>query len=196
MSRGGLLTVMHASSPCTRPLPVERLGLRREIDARFPNTTRANDLYAMDLLESVVTQGAALRAASDAKALRALEPGAPAFARLARQYGEGLLRAREDLRNGQRFLALDASLPQLKKTLKPIDAGRLAATYASAGAVSRAYFKTRLTAALEKDSTYLDLVGYGDLLNTETDGRARGTRRRPARRAPPSKESIGTARRC
>lgn len=154
-------------------LPVERLGLRREIDTRFPNTTRANDLYAMDILESVVTQGTALRAESDAKALRAIEPGDPAFARLARQYGEGLLRAREDLRNGQRFLALYASLPQLKKTLKPIDAGRLAATYASAGAVSRAYFKARLTPAIEKDGTYLDLVGYGDLLNTETDGRAR-----------------------
>lgn len=154
-------------------LPIERSNLRREIDARFPNTTRANDLYAMDLLETVVTQGMALRAEADAKALRALEPVDPAFARLARQYAEGLLRAREDLRNGQRFLSLYASLPQLKKALEPIDATRLASSYAAAGAVSRASFKARLTATIEKDGTYLDLVGYGELLNTETDGRAR-----------------------
>ena len=154
-------------------LPLERLSLRREIDARFPNTTRANDIYALDLLESVVTQGSTLRAGADAKALHALAPNDPAFGRLARQYAEDLLRAREELKNGQRFLALYASLPGLKKTLPPIDAGRLAASYASAGAVSRAYFKAHLTAPIEKAETWLDLVGYGELLSTETDGRAR-----------------------
>ncbi len=154
-------------------LPAERLDLRRDIEARFPNTARANDLYAMDLLESVVTQGTALGAEADAKALRAVEPGDAAFGRLAREYAEGLLRAREELQNGQRFLALYASLPPLKKSLPPLDASRLASSYASAGAVARAYFQARLTAPIEKDGTYLDLVGYGELLNTETDGRAR-----------------------
>lgn len=154
-------------------LPVERQNLRSEVEARFPNTTRANDLYAMDVLESVVTQGTALRAESDAKALRAVQQGDATFGRLARQYAEGLLRAREELKNGQRFLSLYASLPPLKKSLPPIDASRLAASYASAGVVSRAYFKARLTPTIEKDGTYLDLVGYGDLLNTELDGRAR-----------------------
>ena len=154
-------------------LPVERRNLRRDIDARFPSTTRENDLYAMDLLESVVTQGTALKAETDAKELRAIAPSDPTFGRLVRKYAEGLVRARDELKNGRRFLALFASLPPLKKSLPPIDASRLAVSYAAAGAASRAYFKARLTQLIETDSTYLDLVGYGELLNTETDARAR-----------------------
>ena len=156
-----------------RALPLERVKLRGEIETRFPNTSRVNDVYAMDLLESVVTQGTALRAGAEGKALRALAPGDPAFRRLARQYAENLLRAREELKNGQRFLALYASLPRLKKTLPPVDAGRLAASYVSAGAASRVSFKARLTTPIERDPTYLELVGYGELLRGETDARSR-----------------------
>ena len=160
-------------------LPIERSKLRREIDARFPNTTRANDIYALDLLESVVTQGRALEAGAEAKALADLgtsEEDEKTFSRVARHYARALLLAVEELKNGQRFVALYASLPRLKKSLPPIDAARLAASYASAGAASRAYFKARLTSEggfIAKDSTWLDLVGYGELLTTETDARSR-----------------------
>lgn len=154
-------------------LPVERLNLRLEIGDRFPNTSRANDIYAMDLLESVLTQGVALRAEADGRALWAVEPKDPAFGRLARQYAEDLLRAREELRNGLRFLELYASLPRLKKVLPPIDAARLAASFAAAGAVSTTFFKARLSPLIEKDASYLELVGSGGLLRIETDGRAR-----------------------
>ncbi|MDP1828487.1 MAG: S16 family serine protease [Archangium sp.] len=164
-------------------LPLERSNLRREIDAHFPNTTRANDIYALDVLESVVTQGRALRALADAKKLLALSRGASAgsftdenyqaFRRLTRRYAEDLLRLREELKNGQRFLALYASLPRLKKSMPPIDAGALAASYASAGVASRASFEARAGAFSQKDEAWLDLVAYGDLLATETDGRAR-----------------------
>ena len=164
-------------------LPAERLNLRREIDAQFPNTTRANDIYAMDVLESVVTQGRALRAISDAKELLALSRGASAgsfteqnyqaFRRLTRRYAEDLLRLREELQNGHRFLALYSSLPRMKKSMPPIDATGLATSYASAGVASRASFEARAGAFSQKDDAWLDLVVYGDLLATEKDGRAR-----------------------
>ncbi len=123
----------------------------------------------------------ALRAGAGAKELQALsssgavtEQNFQPFKRLARQYAEDLLRAREELQNGQRFLALYASLPPLKKSVRPIDAARLAPWYAAAGAASRASFKSRLgDRSFEKDGTYLDLIGYGDLLASETDPRAR-----------------------
>lgn len=164
-------------------LPAERLDLRRKIDTQFPNTTRANDIYAMDVLESVVTQGRALRAISDAKDLLALsrdasagsftEQNYQAFRLLARRYAEDLLRLREELQNGHRFLALYSSLPRLKKSMPPIDATGLATSYASAGVASRASFEARAGAFSQKDDAWLDLVAYGDLLTTEKDGRAR-----------------------
>lgn len=164
-------------------LPLDRKALRSRIKDQFPTTNRANDIYAMDVLESDVTQGMALRAGTTVKALRAIttssgavtEENYPSFKRLTRQYCEDMLRVREELQNGQRFLALYASLPPLKKAIPPIDAARLAPWYTAAGAASRASFKSRLSAeqAFEKDGTYLDLVAYGDLLATETDPRAR-----------------------
>ncbi len=165
-------------------LPLERKALRSRIRGQFPNTTRANDIYAMDILESDVTQGVAQRAGTIVKELRVLtsngavtEQNYPAFKRLARQYCEDMLRVREELKNGQRFLALYASLPPLKKSIAPIDAGRLAPWYVSAGVAARAALKVRLStqseSSFEKDATYLDLLGYGDLLAVETDPRAR-----------------------
>lgn len=153
--------------------PAEQLALRKEIDARFPNTTRANDTYAMDLLESVVTQGAALDALEDAKALRSMDPQDPSFARKLRLTAEALLRGREELRNGRRFFALYASLPKLKKPLPPLDAAWLATSYASAAAASRAAFDSRLTESQKKDATFVELAGYEALLRSETDARAR-----------------------
>ncbi|MDP2273002.1 MAG: S16 family serine protease [Archangium sp.] len=156
---------------------LERKALRATIDAQFPNTTRANDVYAMDLLESVVTQGLSLRAEATAKELRVLstsEEGAQAFKRLARQHAEDLLRVREELENGRRFVALYASLPPLKKSIRAVDAARLAPWYVSAGAASRAALEARAVKnAFEQDSTWLDLVGYAALLGKETDARAR-----------------------
>ncbi len=156
---------------------LERKELRALIDAQFPNTTRANDVYAMDILESVVTQGLSLRAGATAKELQALsssEQNAVAFKRLARQHAEDLLRVRQELENGKRFVALYASLPPLKKSIRSIDAARLAPWYVAAGAASRAALEARAVEnAFEKDSTWLDLVGYAALLATETDARAR-----------------------
>jgi hypothetical protein len=161
-------------------LPRERKELRDQIATQFPNTTRANDVYAMDLFESVVTQGGALRAAAAAKELQALfaagvtEQTEPRFRRLARDYAEALLRFEEELANGRRFVTLYASLPPLKKPRRAIDAARLAAWYVAAGGAARAAFKLRPPgSALESDGTYLDLVGYSELLTTETDARAR-----------------------
>lgn len=142
-------------------LPSERTALRKEIDARFPPTNRANDMYAMDVLESIVTQGSAFRAEEEARASDA--------APKARQLAEALLRAREDLRNGQRFVALYASLPKLKKTLPTLDAERLATSYAAAGAS----LDTASAKKLEQDPASAELRGYELLLKTETDARAR-----------------------
>ena len=153
-------------------LPLERVELRREIEVRFPNTTRANDMYAMDLLESV-NQGVALRTAELIASLRALEPNDPAVARLARKHGEDLVRAREELKNGRRFFTIYASLPKLKNALRPIDAERLSASSAAAGAAAYASLRARPSELHSRDETALELTGYQNLLSTETDARAR-----------------------
>lgn len=164
--------VLAALEKQEQALASQRAALRARIDAQFPNTTRANDVYAMDLLESVVTQGWSLRADATRKALR--EASSEDFERLARQHAEDLLRAKEELENGQRFLDLFASLPPLKKKVRSIDAARLAPWYVSAGAAARASLQARVKdRAFERDSTWHDVVGYGELLTTETDARAR-----------------------
>lgn len=173
---GAVLKILEAQETA---LPLERKALRARINGQFPNTSRANDVYAMDILESVVTQGTSLKAEETAKTVHTLsssgsvtDENQPRFQQLARQYAQDLLRAREELKNGSRFLSLYASLPALKKSLKPVDAAKLAPWYAAAGAASRASFKSR-ESLFERDSTYLDLVGYGELLATESDPRAR-----------------------
>jgi hypothetical protein len=173
---GAVLATLEAQE---KALPAERSALRDRINKEFPNTSRANDVYAMDILESVVTQGVALEAEETAKVIRALsssgtvtDENQPRFQQLARKYAADLLRAREELKNGERFLTLYASLPPLKKSLEPVDAAKLAPWYAAAGAASRASLKSR-EELFSKDSTYLDLLGYGGLLGTETDARAR-----------------------
>lgn len=152
-------------------LATERQAFRTRIDEAFPNTSRANDVYAMDLLESAVTQGPALRAAATLKALQQRDEN---FAQRARQLSSDLMTVQAELENGQRFLELYASLPRLKKQVPPIDAANLAPWYVSAGAAARGLFQSRGDeAAFEKDSTWHDLVGYSELLTTEADPRAR-----------------------
>ncbi|MDP1917090.1 MAG: hypothetical protein Q8L14_12625 [Myxococcales bacterium] len=153
-------------------LPVERRALRREIEVRFPNSSRANDLYAMDLLESV-NAGVALRPGETIASLRALEPNDPAFAQLARKHAEDLVRAREELENGRRFFTIYASLPKLKNALTPIDAERLSASYVAGGAAAYASLRARPSELFSRDETALELTGYQSLLSTETDARAR-----------------------
>ncbi|MFT3714256.1 MAG: hypothetical protein QM817_41870 [Archangium sp.] len=141
----------------------ERAELRRQIDTRFAHTSRANDMYAMDVLESIVTQGSATRAA---EAVKSLQTGEPDFAQRARELAEALLRGREDLRNGQRFVELYASLPVLKKKLPPLDAARLANSYAAAA-------RGAVVPNIKRDATSAELRGYEALLRTETDERAK-----------------------
>lgn len=147
-----LLTAQHEA------LSAARGELRKEVDTRFPPASRANDMYAMDVLESVVTQPSLPR--------ETLDPRDEAFSRRARQLAETLLRSREDLRNGLRFVALYASLPVLKKSLPPLDAERLASAHA-------AVFTPELAPVVERDSTSAELAGYAALLRTEGDARAR-----------------------
>ena len=162
-------------------IPRERDALRAKIDGRFPNDTRANDVYAMDLLESVVTLGDALHAGAVAKELQGLastgtvaEEHVVRFRRAARQYAEELLRVREELRNGERFVALYASLPAHKKSRTPLDAAALSRGYLSAGAASVKALKTLPSfATFEPDRLWLDVVGYTELLATETNARAK-----------------------
>lgn len=153
-------------------LPRERLELRREIETRFPNSSRANDLYAMDLLESV-NQGLALRPGELIASLRGLEPNDATLAPLARKHAEDLVRAREELKNGRRFFTIYASLPKLKNALQPIDAEQLSASYAAAGAAAYASFRARPSELASKDEMALELSGYQKLLSTEPDARAR-----------------------
>lgn len=147
-------------------LPAERLELRHDIDTRFPHTSRAYDMYAMDVLESIVTQGSAFSAEDAAKALKT-SAAAPDFAARARQVAEDLLRGREDLRNGQRFVSLYAALPKLKKSLPPLDAERLATSYVAA------IGGTPLSPLARQDPGAAELEGYAALLRTEVDPRAR-----------------------
>jgi hypothetical protein len=140
----------------------ELAELRRQSETRFTHTSRANDMYAMDVLESIVSQGVATRAEADVTGLPA-DAGVPARAR---ELAEALVRGREDLRNGRRFVELYASLPVLKTSAPPLDAARLAnAWVASRGAMPEAN--------LERDPTALELRGYEALLRTERDDRAR-----------------------
>jgi hypothetical protein len=135
----------------------------------------------MDLLESVVTLGDALHAGTVAKELQGLaSTGTVAdehvvrFRRAARQYAEELLRVREELRNGERFVALYASLPAHKKSRTPLDAVALSRGYLSAGAASVTALKTLPSfATFAPDRLWLDVVGYTELLATETNARAK-----------------------
>ncbi|MBL8915105.1 MAG: hypothetical protein JNM17_30655 [Archangium sp.] len=132
-------------------LTTERAALQKELETRFPPSNRANDMYAMDVLESLVTQNTSVPTEQEAKSGDA------------RQLAEGLLRAREDVRNGQRFVALYASLPKLKKTLPPLDAARLSTSYGAA----------RSTVAMKELANDAELRGYERQLFTEMDPRAR-----------------------
>lgn len=154
-------------------LAAERLAFRRELDTTFPNTNRANDLYAMDLLESVAPQSVGLTPAARVEQLRAVSPKDPGFARLARQNVEELARSREELKNGRRFFSIYAALPTLKKTLPPLDAERLAGLYGAAGDAAYASLRARLTEAMKQDETATLLVGTDEVVRTEADARAR-----------------------
>lgn len=176
-----LKVVFAVISEHEQAIPRERDELRAKIDRRFPNDARANDVYAMDILESVVTLGDALRAGAAAKELEELaasgavpEEHVARFRRVARQYAEELLRVREELRNGDRFVSLYASLPAHKKSRAPLDAAALSRGYLAAGAASVTALKTLPTfSAFAQDRVWLDVVGYTDLLATETNPRAR-----------------------
>jgi hypothetical protein len=156
-----------------KALPLERSELRAVIDEQFPPTSRANDMYAMDVLESIVTQGDATRALNEAATLRAVALTDVTFAARARRVAEALLRGREDLHDGQRFVELYASLPLLKKTVPPLDAERLANSYAAAGAAILSAVPPELAKAIARDPSAEELNGYESLLRTETDQRAR-----------------------
>ncbi|MFO0595676.1 MAG: S16 family serine protease [Myxococcaceae bacterium] len=167
-------SVLEVLAELEKAIPLEREALRTKLNAQFPASTRANDVYAMDILESVVTQGRALRASATAKELSTAEGDPARVRRIALSYAEDLLRLREDLKNGERYVALYASLPPLKKPKPAVDAEGLARWYVSAGAASVASLKTRASdSAFEKDPVWLDVVGYGELLGRETDARAR-----------------------
>lgn len=176
-----LTTVFAVLAEHEQAIPRERDALRAKIDTRFPNDTRANDVYAMDILESVVTLGDALRAGAVAKELQGLastgtvaEENVARFRRVARQYAEELLRVREELRNGDRFVGLYASLPAHKKARAPLDAAALSRGYLSAGAASVTALKALPGfEAFEHDRLWLDVVGYTELLATETNARAK-----------------------
>ncbi len=156
-----------------KALPLERGEFRAVIDEQFPPTSRANDMYAMDVLESIVTQGEATKALTDAAALRSVAITDVTFAARARRVAEALLRGREDLHDGQRFIELYASLPLLKKTVPPLDAERLANAYAAAGAAVRDALPPELAKTIARDPGAEELNGYEPLLRTETDQRAR-----------------------
>ncbi len=151
----------------------ERLQFRKEIDGRFPNTTRVNDLYAMDLLESIAAQGTGPASGERVTTLRALAPKDPAFAKQARQFVDELVRGREDVKNGRRFFAMYAALPELKKVLPPLDAERLASSYAAAGAASYASLQSRFTDSMRKDETAAEVANAEMKLRSENDARAR-----------------------
>ena len=151
----------------------ERLEFRREIEVRFPHTTRANDLYAMDLLESIAPEQAEPAPGARVAQLVALPPGDSATAmRLARQFLEALTQSRERVQNGRRFFELYISLPTVKEA-PAIDAERLAAWYVAASAASYASLEARLTPDMKRDATAAELAAAGDLLRAERDPRAR-----------------------
>ncbi|MBL8939623.1 MAG: hypothetical protein JNM69_33995 [Archangium sp.] len=153
-------------------LDTERAEFRRDVATRFPHTSRANDLYAMDLLESIAPEGAEPAPGARVQQLGALPPGDAAFTRLARQFLEGLAQAREHVKNGRRFFDLYVALPTVKEA-PALDTERLAASYAAAGAATFAALEGRLTPDMKKDATAAELAGAGALLRSEADARAR-----------------------
>ncbi len=151
----------------------ERLEFRREIEVRFPHTTRANDLYAMDLLESIAPEQVEPAPGARVEQLVALPPGDSATAmRLARQFLEALTQSRERVQNGRRFFELYISLPTVKEA-PAIDTERLAAWYVAASAASYASLEARLTPDMKRDATAAELAAAGELLRAERDPRAR-----------------------
>lgn len=75
-------TVLAAVQRLEGSLDTERAEFRSDINVRFPHTTRANDLYAMDLLESIAPEGAEPAPGARSKQLSALSPSDPTFAQL------------------------------------------------------------------------------------------------------------------
>lgn len=153
-------------------LDTERAEFRNDVNLRFPHTTRANDLYAMDLLESIAPEGAEPAPGARVQQLSALSPGDPAFARLARQFIEALSQAREHVKNGRRFFDIYIALPTVKEA-PALDVERLAPSYAAASAASYAALEARLTKDMSRDATAAELAGAGALVRSERDPRAR-----------------------
>lgn len=165
-------TVLTAVQQLEGSLDAERTEFRNDITMRFPHTTRANDLYAMDLLESIAPEGAEPVSGARVKKLSALSPADPAFARLARQFIEELSRSREHVKNGRRFFDIYIALPTVKEA-PALDAERLAPSYAAASAASYAALEARLTPDMKRDATAAELAGAGDMVRSERDARAR-----------------------
>lgn len=165
-------TVIAAVQQLEGSLDTERSEFRNDVNVRFPHTTRANDLYAMDLLESIAPEGAEPVRGARAQQLSALSPGDPAFARLARQFIEELSQAREHVKNGRRFFDIYIALPTVKEA-PALDVERLAPSYAAASAASYAALEPRLTPDMSRDATAAELAGAGALVRSERDARAR-----------------------
>lgn len=165
-------TVLTAVQQLESSLGLERAEFRREVDLRFPHTTRANDLYAMDLLESIAPERAEPAPGERVRQLSALSPGSPAFTRLARQFLEELSQSREHVKNGRRFYDLYIALPTVKEA-PALDAEHLAASYAAASTASYAALEARLTPDMKRDPTAAELAGAREMLRTESDPRAR-----------------------
>lgn len=165
-------TVLAAVQRLEGSLDTERAEFRSDINVRFPHTTRANDLYAMDLLESIAPEGAEPAPGARSKQLSALSPSDPTFARLARQSLEELSQGREHVKNGRRFFDLYIALPTVKEA-PALDTERLSASYAAASAASYAALEPRLTADMRRDATAAELAGAGALVRDERDARAR-----------------------
>ncbi|MBM4777304.1 MAG: hypothetical protein GQE15_06330 [Archangiaceae bacterium] len=150
----------------------ERLEFRQEIELRFPHNNRANDLYAMDLLESIAPEGAEPAPGARVKKLSALAPGSAELGQLAHEFIEELAQSRERVRNGRRFYELYIALPTVKEA-PPLETERLAAAFAAASAASYAALEKQLTPDMQDDPTAAELAGAGEILRTERDPRAR-----------------------
>jgi|GEM_PF-4118705 hypothetical protein len=157
-------------------LPIEQQTFRKEIEAQFPQTSRNHDIFALDLLESVVgLEASAQRARASVPQLVAAaqkpmtDDEKKALGRKLRRTADDLLRVREELRNGQRFLVLYGALPPKKNPRPSVEANPLASSYVAAGTAARASFEGLST----KDTAWSDLVDYGESLSRETDPRGR-----------------------
>lgn len=180
-----------------KSLDVEGDAFRKEIDAQFQSTSTLNDILAMDLFESLAGErGQILRAQAEgrkaialAKDLKTSRADPNAVFRSLSEYAKRIAEVREEYKSGRRFLTTWSSLPQPKKRRAPFDARALSAAYAAAGDASRAYFEAIVTAPaaqaagvsqaeiqgtlIDKSDAYLNLIGYGDALRTETVPRFR-----------------------